>query len=89
MAMAIVIAGTLLIPPVNLAFSIIKIATTAGTTIDFTDYFYAKGILNNCIQGATKTPGLEELKLVINSRDLPQIGTMIIPTSELSRKALG
>jgi capsular polysaccharide biosynthesis protein len=81
--MVVVIAGTLLAIPMYTATAVIRIATAAGSTGNYTDYMYADRIMNTYVLNVTSTPVLDELKLHFNIQELPQIKAEIIPSTEL------
>jgi non-specific protein-tyrosine kinase len=87
--MIVVIVGTFLTTPMYTATAVIRIATAAGSTGNYTDYMYADRIMNTYVQSVTSTPVLDGLKLHFNIQELPQIKAEIIPSTELIKITVG
>ena len=79
----VVLFGTLKATPIYSATVTLRIATTAGGTISYSDYAYADRLLNTYIKIATSNPVLQELQQQLNLPKPPKVYAEFVPNTEL------
>lgn len=80
--MAIVFIGTQRTTPAYQASTTLRIAVSAGGSIEYSDYMYADRLMNTYINIATSRPVLEEMMEQLNLSQLPEIKAEIISNTE-------
>jgi capsular exopolysaccharide synthesis family protein len=81
----IVVIGTLLATPTYTASAMVRVATAAGGSVDYTDYIYAERLMNTYAELASIRPVLEELAQKLGLQEPPQIVVEVVASTELMR----
>lgn len=83
LTMAVVIIGSLLITPMYRSSTTIRIATTTGSSINYSDYSYADRLINTYITIANSDSTLELLRTSFGLNELPEVSVEAVPGTEL------
>jgi succinoglycan biosynthesis transport protein ExoP len=81
--MIVVVIGTQLQTPVYQASTTLRIATSAGGQLDYSDYLYADRLMNTYVEIAISEPVLTELVKRLDMSEPPTVTADIIPNTEL------
>lgn len=81
--MTCVAIGTKKIIPVYGTSATLRVATSAGGSVNYSDYMYADRLMNTYTQIATSRPVLDELMAELSLTEPPEIKAEIIPNTEL------
>jgi succinoglycan biosynthesis transport protein ExoP len=80
---AVVTIGTFLTTPTYSATAMLRIASAATGTVNYSDYMYADRLLNTYVTISTSKLVLDQLKQKVNLQTLPPIDVKTIPNTEL------
>lgn len=80
--MPIVVIGTRLTTPVYQASTTLRIAVSAGGSVNYSDYMYADRLMNTYVNIATSRPVLEEIMKRLDLSRPPEIKAEVIPNTE-------
>jgi succinoglycan biosynthesis transport protein ExoP len=80
---AVVAIGTRYITPIYQASTVLRIATSAGGPLDYTDYLATDRLMNTYVEIATSRPLTAELMQRLGLAKLPDLTAEIIPNTEL------
>ncbi len=84
-AMIVVIVGTLMITPIYSASTTLRIATSSGSSVSYTDISYADRLMNTYTKIATSRPVLDELVTKLNLQSKPDVKVITISSTELMK----
>ena len=82
---AVVAVGTFLSTPIYSASTILRVATAASGSVNYSDYMYADRLMNTYTKIATSAPVITELITKLDLQTKPQTNVATIPNTELIR----
>lgn len=80
---SMVVVNTRMQTPMYRASAILRVASSAGGSLNYSDYVYVTQLMNTYVQIATSRPILDELSAQMDLKELPAITAEIIPNTEL------
>jgi non-specific protein-tyrosine kinase len=83
--MGVVGIGTYLVTPIYQASTILRIAVSAGGSLNYYDFMYTDRLMNTYVEITTARPVVEELMNRLDLSEPPLIKAEIIPNTELIR----
>lgn len=79
----VTLIGTMMITPIYLATTTVRVATATVGSMSYYDYMYADRLMNTYTKIATSRPVLEELAERLNLQYLPDMKVTMISSTEL------